>query len=173
METFSNKHAPPAEDKTTSPSEITSSKPIVFSESYIASAFVERYIHQIVRLDDYDEGPDDDPIFLVPNDCKRTPCAVEIIRHGGFVGTAFLITKIRELVAELTADADEFTQIRCGAFSFAKGVLEYLKTDPRLASKPARPRPRGYDFERISSVMEARRHGREKAIAARQDANSR
>jgi hypothetical protein len=159
METFANIHAPPREtDATTTPATM-SARPNVFSESSVADAFVTKFQHRIIGFDHDldDEDPDDNPSFLVVHDCKPTAVSVEIISHGGFVPAGFVITKIRELVEALTRDCDELTRVRCGAFSFAKGVFEYLKTDPRLVAKKMHPSSRAYDYARLSSIMESPR----------------
>jgi hypothetical protein len=156
MQKTIGKHAPHREMvNATSPS----SRPNVFSESSVADAFVAKFQHRIIRFDpdpnDDDYSPDDEPSFLVINICKRdTVGVVEILSHGGHVPDAFVLQKVRELVAQLTAGADELTVVRCNSFAFCAGVFAFLKSDPRLADIPHKKPVRGFDYERLSSIME-------------------
>ena len=150
---------PPKGDTATIPS-----RPL--SEMIVANLFNEAYQFCITRLDD-DE--DDNPLFVAPQLTHEftSDGDKEIMPplYGGALPDAYVFYKICKFIAELTANSDEFTQIRCGSFNFANNVLEFLRRDPRLAYSKMRPAHDDYVFERVDKVVETRRANRQRMLA--------
>ena len=92
------------------------------------------------------------PCLHIDEDDNKLTVPIE----GGALPDAFVFDKVCGLIAELTANADEFTQIRCGQFSFATGVMEFLRRDQRLVLPRMRPLDHGYDLTRMNRVVEGR-----------------
>jgi hypothetical protein len=101
------------------------------------------------------------PHLTNDDDGNRLTIPVE----GGELPDSFVFSKVCELIAQLTANSDEFTKIRCGQFDFANGVTEFLRRDQRLVLPKVRPLDHGYDFTRMNRVVEGRRAHRQRAVA--------
>jgi hypothetical protein len=85
--------------------------------------------------------------------------------YGGGLPDSFVFHKVCAFIAELTANSDEITQLRCGSFNFANNVLEFLRRDPRLLSPKMNPTRDEYVFERVNRAVETRREHRQRAAA--------
>jgi hypothetical protein len=144
---------------TASPEDNAASVPSTpLSEMFVAELFVKQYRYCICRIDD-DE--DDSSVFYAPNLCDNSDYGNVIpILRGGAIPDGFVVSKICELIAELTEHSDPFTKIRCGQYSFIAGVMEFLRRDPRLVVPKMRPASDEYDYARINEVVEKRREHR-------------
>jgi hypothetical protein len=139
------------------------------SELIVADLFLRKYEHCFNRIDsdpDDEDGDGDGCLFVIPHlhdEKNRT------IINGGPATESYMLGKIIEFIRELTENADEFTKIRLGKFSFAQGVLGFLKIDPRLRyPMPTHGNPEAYDPKRLDEVLEGRRARREEMRARRE-----
>jgi hypothetical protein len=136
------------------------------SELIVADRFIERYRNCFNRIDDEDNG--DEHLFVVPHLADKEN---RTILPGGAVPDTFMLGKIVQFIQELTANEDDFTKIRLGKFSFARGVLNYLKIDPRVRyPMPTHGRDDAYDPRRLDEVFEGRRARRDEMRARRDKA---
>jgi hypothetical protein len=136
------------------------------SELIVADLFLRRYEHCFNRLDDEDDP--DEHLFVVPHLADKDN---NTIIPGGAVPDAFMLGKIIAFIRELIEDADEFTKIRLGKYAFARGVLDFLKIDPRVRyPMPTHGDVNAYDPKRLDEVLEGRRARREEMLKRRDKA---
>jgi hypothetical protein len=151
---LNTKHSPPnAMDDNADIAIPRHSPSAILTESYVADAFCKRYHGLIKRLED-DDG---EVFFLVPTimcDGDYGPSFPHVKHQGCVVPHSFVWAKIRELMAELLEGRDEFTVIRCNAFSFVDGVWRFMLIDDRITPKKMRPSDDDYTYAKASTVTE-------------------
>ncbi|MGA3064355.1 MAG: hypothetical protein ABSD90_14180 [Methylocystis sp.] len=110
-----------------------------------------KYHRRLVRVDPRDDDEDDTSGFVVASirgeDGDALIDSMEVPNN-------FVIAKIRELIDELSASADEFTAIRIGQFSFALGVFKYLQIDPAMGHQYHYKKPHEYRWAEANKSME-------------------
>ncbi len=144
------KHGPPTSADTTTASARPDHTQIL-TESSVASIFAKRYRGRIIRQD-FEDG---DSNFIVPCTYKYDEDGNYIpLIDGGVVPDSFVLCKIRQLIDELSADADAFTAIRIGCFAFARGVFNYLMIDPDMAFEHVRKKRGSYYYSQANQCAE-------------------
>jgi hypothetical protein len=132
------------------------------SELTVANLFIEQYHCVFFRIDD---EQDDSCLFVAPRLTHDNGEELPQPLPGEYLPHDYVFHMVCTFIAELTANRDEVTQLRCGRYAFISSVMEFIRRDPRLRSEKQYPRGDEYDHRRCDKLMEGRRANRQRAFA--------